>query len=319
MADVTIPGLTTLSSVDRAADYFEVSDTSDSGNSKKTSVNSMLDLASHPVGVDDTQTLTAKTLTSPTINTPTLAVNDNAFTIRDNSDTTKIIDFQLSGITTGNTRTLTIPDASITLVGTAATQTLTNKTLTGPTINNPTLAVDTISEFTGANGVTIDGLNIKDSALNTNNSVPNNAWNNTGSFGSSWAWTSFVPSWTNLTPGSGTNTGHYTQIGKRVIVKTKFVFGSGSAVGTAPTLTLPITASSNSLTAAVSSLGEVSMLDSGSANYMGVPRYQSTTTVILVALNVAGTYASHSSITSTAPMTWTTNDELHTLLVYEAA
>lgn len=73
-----------------------------------------------------------------------------------------------------------------TVVGTSDTQTLTNKTLTSPTINggtitsvtlttptisNPTLTVDTISEFTSANGVTIDGLSIKDSKLNTNDSV----------------------------------------------------------------------------------------------------------------------------------------------------
>ena len=67
MANTTIPGLSTqLTSVDRAADFLEVSDTSDSGNSKKSTVNNLLDLTSHPVGVDATQTLTAKTLTSPT-------------------------------------------------------------------------------------------------------------------------------------------------------------------------------------------------------------------------------------------------------------
>lgn len=63
-----------------------------------------------------------------------------------------------------------------TIVGTTDTQTLTNKTLTSPTINtaiisNPTLTVDTISEHTGAAGVTIDGLLVKDSKLATNNSV----------------------------------------------------------------------------------------------------------------------------------------------------
>ncbi len=45
---------------------------------------------------------------------------------------------------------------------------------TQPTIGTPTLTtpkVDTINESTAANGVTVDGLSIKDSKLNTNNSV----------------------------------------------------------------------------------------------------------------------------------------------------
>lgn len=63
-----------------------------------------------------------------------------------------------------------------TVVGTSDIQTLTNKTLTSPTINtativNPTIQTDSISEYTGANGVTVDGMNIKDGKLNTNSSV----------------------------------------------------------------------------------------------------------------------------------------------------
>lgn len=62
------------------------------------------------------------------------------------------------------------------VVGTTDSQTLTNKTLTSPTINspvivNPTLQTDSILEYTAANGVTVDSLNIKDGKLNTNNSV----------------------------------------------------------------------------------------------------------------------------------------------------
>lgn len=88
------------------------------------------------VGKATTDTLTNKTLTSPTINTPTITVRDNVFTVQDNGDNTKQFVFEASGITTGTTRTLTIPNASTTLVGTDATQTLTNKTLSGNTATN---------------------------------------------------------------------------------------------------------------------------------------------------------------------------------------
>ena len=62
-------------------------------------------------------------------------LDDDNFTLLDNADGTKKAQFQCSGITSGATRTLTIPDASDTIVGLAATQTLTNKTLTSPVID----------------------------------------------------------------------------------------------------------------------------------------------------------------------------------------
>lgn len=63
---------------------------------------------------------------------------DSTFSIYDNSDITKLLQFQLSGITTGTTRTLTVPDASTTLVGIDTAQTLTNKTLTSPVMSSIT-------------------------------------------------------------------------------------------------------------------------------------------------------------------------------------
>lgn len=89
------------------------------------------------------------------------AKSDDTFTItRSQGDTTaKTIE---SGWRVSNALFLDdIPSGDVTLTG---TQTLTNKTLTTPLI-------DTISEKTTANGVTIDSLNIKDGKLNTNNSV----------------------------------------------------------------------------------------------------------------------------------------------------
>ena len=62
---------------------------------------------------------------------------DNVFTIQDNVDNTKQLRFEASSISAGTTRTLTAPNANTTIVGTDATQTLSNKTLTSPIINNP--------------------------------------------------------------------------------------------------------------------------------------------------------------------------------------
>ncbi len=69
------------------------------------------------VGDSDTQTLTNKTFT------------DSTTTFQDNTDNTKKLQFELSGISTATTRTLTIPNANGSIVLSDATQTLTNKTL----------------------------------------------------------------------------------------------------------------------------------------------------------------------------------------------
>lgn len=78
------------------------------------------------VSADGTQTLTNKTIT----------IADANLTIQDDGDATKQAKFQASGITAGQTRTFTLPDASTTVVGTDTTQTLTNKTLTTPVISS---------------------------------------------------------------------------------------------------------------------------------------------------------------------------------------
>jgi len=145
MANKKITDLDTISAgdVDRATDVLEITDV-DASASKKVTPNALMNISGSAVGTTDTQTLTNKTITAPSISNPVL-----------------------SGTITGTYTiggTPTFPAAVVTLTG---TQTLTNKTLTSPTINtatisNPTITVDTVSEFTGANGVVVDGVTLRD-------------------------------------------------------------------------------------------------------------------------------------------------------------
>lgn len=82
-----------------------------------------------------------------------LLVRDDRFILKDNSDGTKRLQFQLSGITTATTRTITIPDADFTAVGVATTQTLTNKTLTAPVLTTPTLGTPASGTLTNCTGL----------------------------------------------------------------------------------------------------------------------------------------------------------------------
>jgi hypothetical protein len=231
MNEKTINDLDLLTSVDRSADFFEVADASDLNASKRTSVNSMLNLTSQPLGLTDIQSPTNKTFDNTNIAT----LRDDRFTLQDSGDTTKQAVFQLSGITTATTRTYTLPDRSDTLVTLGGSQTLTDKTLTSPTltsplINNPTLNTDAISEFTSANGVTIDGLNIKDGKLNTNNSIVasnitdaiiTNAKLSTATGEPGGAWEDYTPT-ISTSSGSFTSvsaTGKWKRIGKTIFYR----------------------------------------------------------------------------------------------------
>lgn len=91
---------------------------------------------------------TAQNVTNKTLdNTNTITLKDTLFTLQDDGDTTKQARFQLSGLTTGQTRTYTLPDASLILASRTGAETMSNKTLTTPVItsisNSGTITIPT--------------------------------------------------------------------------------------------------------------------------------------------------------------------------------
>ena len=138
------------------------------------------------------------------------------------------------------------------------------------------------------------------------------------------AWTSFTPSWTNLTVGTGgsaANTGHYIAAGKLYIVRVSVTLGSsGASFGTDPFLTLP-----NSSTLATASqggsvhLGVCAFTDSGVNSFFGFVGAQSSTQVRFRLFRADGTYVSVATPSATVPFTWGSADLLTCQFMYEAA
>jgi len=258
MADMVIGDYTAAVTIDGNTNYLLIQPGNSSTAYKKINRNVFLGVTGQPVDISTVQSLTNKTLD----NTNTITVKDSLFTMQDNSDTAKQAQFQLSGITTGNTRVYTLPDATTTLVGTGVTQTLTNKTLTSPTISggtidNSTVTVDSVAGHTSANSGTIYGITVTSgtipaaglaSSAVTTAKIADGAVTpaklTTGT-GSSWAWTNYTPTFTGFSSAPAATGTRYIQMGKMVIVNYSCFGGTSNA--TSLTATLPVTASTNGL------------------------------------------------------------------------
>lgn len=100
------------------------------------------------------------------------AFTDSTFAIQDDGDATKQLAFQCSGITTGNTRTLTVPNFSGTIATLAGTETLSAKTLTTPTIA-ATLGALSVGGSVTSNDATTPSFILPSGATNTGTVVIN--------------------------------------------------------------------------------------------------------------------------------------------------
>lgn len=140
--------------------------------------------------------------------------------------------------------------------------------------------------------------------------------------GSSAAWTSFTPSWVAgiSSIGNATQAAAYLKVGRLVAVRFGVTMGSTTTFSGTFSMTLPVAASSTAYQASSNhALGWAMVLDAGTSYYPALVRWSSSTSMVVEALNAAGTYLALSSVTATVPMTWTTNDQINGTFVYEAA
>ena len=101
--------------------------------------------------------MTNKTLTSPIINTPTVGTSltllEDAVMIFEGA-TNDSFETTLTVVDPTADRTISLPNATDTLVGKATTDTLTNKTLTSPKVNEDVAVTATATELNLLDGVT---------------------------------------------------------------------------------------------------------------------------------------------------------------------
>ena len=135
------------------------------------------------------------------------------------------------------------------------------------------------------------------------------------------SYTSYNPSFTNLTIGNGTVTSRYAQQGNLTNVYIRLVFGSSTSIETGPRVTLPVNASFASINSAIGTAlsGIATFRDDSSSNTVyGFVTYHSTTEVEIRPYYNSSNYSVISQITDTVPFTWASGDELFITFSYHS-
>ena len=129
-------------------------------------------------------------------------------------------------------------------------------------------------------------------------------------------WTTWTPSYTNLTVGNGTVVSRYRQVGKMVDVFFMFTLGSTSTIGSDPRFTLPVNFNQYSNPGLHFYTG--SFFDSGVRVWGGGIELRDTAAYFQY-WNTSLAYIAPEGVTATVPFTWTTNDKLTVQFSYEVA
>lgn len=136
------------------------------------------------------------------------------------------------------------------------------------------------------------------------------------------AWTSYTPTFGNVTTTGGTTAAAYIAAGKLHIVRIKFTLGAGSAVSGTPEFTLPNAVSMNAAYTGQSVLGDGVMFDASAGDaYVSfvAPVSGDLSKGRLLFQNVSGTTVRFGGATSTVPFTWASTDVFQCQFIFEAA
>jgi hypothetical protein len=129
-------------------------------------------------------------------------------------------------------------------------------------------------------------------------------------------WTTYTPTTTGITAGSGVFDFAYMQVGKTVHVRGSFILGSSSAVTSNVSFSLPIAASTTG-----KQFGPA--IYKQGTWYEGVAYSTGPTYVNLYAKNSASTYASLTAINgvpvSYVPVQWLSGHSIEFTITYQAA
>lgn len=129
------------------------------------------------------------------------------------------------------------------------------------------------------------------------------------------AWTSWTPTWTNLTIGNATVDAKYARASRLIHWKLKMTFGSTTSVSGAIRFSLPVAAATGiefDMTYGI-------LTQSAASRHIGVMTFVSTTVAQLTSINTTGGIAVLINTSATSPFTWASGDIVSFKGFYESA
>lgn len=128
------------------------------------------------------------------------------------------------------------------------------------------------------------------------------------------AWTSWTPTWTNLTVNNGTVSALYARASRLITWKLKLTFGSTTSVSGGIRFELPVAAATG--VEFDNSFG--TFVDASSSRHLAMSQFISTTVIQVNGMTVSGSNVIQIATTASVPFTWTTSDQIYFSGVYES-
>lgn len=123
-------------------------------------------------------------------------------------------------------------------------------------------------------------------------------------------WSSFTPTWTNLTVGNGSNTGNWTQVGETAFCRIALTFGSTTSISGAPSVVLPGTSPTSQFAQ------DVYYFDASTSTvYLGWGLLTGGS-LLLRSRTVSSSLVTVASLSSSSPFLWTTSDQIVAAVSY---
>jgi hypothetical protein len=132
-------------------------------------------------------------------------------------------------------------------------------------------------------------------------------------------WTSFTPTWTNLTVGNASVEAKYLKIGGLLHFKIKLGWGSTTSISGRVYVAWPVAPISTN--AAQTANATVQYEDSGVGPTIGfiLNGLSTTSTFAIFSMTSSGSFVNAADLSSTSPFTWATGDQITIAGFYEVA